>query len=150
MQEGEYVGTGRHKTSGIDDEKEDRGKTRGQSVSARKTRYQATRLGRFFIFVSGELKHDSIFVTGVTPSSRSLGAPSPATMTVAASSKIELAVCFENVARNIFGSLYGTMTGCVPRYNHRDPNRARTSDKSAWGSQNADRPFPSRCPYPKP
>lgn len=32
-------------------------------------------------------------------------------MTVAASSKIELTVCFENVARNIFGSLDGTMTG---------------------------------------
>ncbi len=34
-------------------------------------------------------------------------------MTVAASSKIELALCFEDVAKNIFKSPDGTMTGCV-------------------------------------
>ena len=36
-----------------------------------------------------------------------------ATMTVAASSKIELALCFEDVAKNIFKSPDGTMSGCV-------------------------------------
>lgn len=56
-------------------------------------------------------------IAGVLGSARSRlavsRAPLQATMTVAASSKIELALCFEDVAKNIFKSPDGTMSGCV-------------------------------------
>ena len=39
---------------------------------------------------------------------------SPTTTMAAAASRIELALCFEDVAKNIFGNADGTMTRCAP------------------------------------
>ena len=39
---------------------------------------------------------------------------SPTTTMAAAASRIELALCFEDVAKNIFGNTDGTMTRCAP------------------------------------
>jgi len=52
----------------------------------------------------------------------------PTTIMAAAASRIELALCFEDVAKNIFGNADGTMTRCAPHksppHDYSKPNRS--------------------------
>ena len=52
----------------------------------------------------------------------------PTTTMAAAASRIELALCFEDVAKNIFGNADGTMTRCAPHksppHDYSKPNRS--------------------------
>ena len=55
---------------------------------------------------------------------------SPTTTMAAAASRIELALCFEDVAKNIFGNADGTMTRCAP-YEPGVPHRSNARKASS-------------------